>query len=265
MRPRLRQFILFSVLLASCLSASSFGKPSSQVLKKEDLTFRKLTYTDKIGHTMPYRLFVPANYDANQKYPLIFWLHGANGRGSDNLKQISGANENGTHVWTTPANQAQLPAFVLAPQCPDRHFWSEPELNQISPELQMALDILAEVQKEFSIDPDRVYAAGQSMGGLGVWSLLQAKPGRWAAALVLCAYDNFTDAKAVAGVPLWVFQGDADMVVPVTTVRQMVKDLKKAGSQLRYSEYRKVDHDVWTKAFAEPDLVPWLASQKRGK
>ena len=102
------------------------------------------------------------------------------------------------------------------------------------------------------------------MGGLGVWALLQAQPDRWAAALVLCAYDNFTNPKALSRVPLWVFQGDVDMVVPVDLVRQMVKDLKKSGVQPRYSEYHNAGHDVWLKAFAEPDLVPWLVTQKRG-
>ena len=260
-----RASIWFSMLLAICMCAGTFKQTSAQVLKKDDLAFRKQVYTDKQGNKMPYRLFVPANYDPGQKYALIFWLHGGNGRGSDNLKQISGGNENGTHVWTTPANQAQLRALVLAPQCPEERFWSEPETNGISPQLQMALDILASVQKEFSIDPDRIYLAGQSMGGLGVWALLQSQPDRWAAALVLCAFDNFTNPKAMARVPLWVFQGDADMVVPANLVRQMVKDLNKSGVRPRYSEYHNAGHDVWERVFVEPDLVSWLAAQKRGK
>ena len=230
---------------------------------KDDLAFKKEVYADKLGVKMPYRLYVPAGYDPQKKYPLVFWLHGAAGRGSDNWKQISGGNEGGTHIWTAAANQAQLPAFVLAPQCPEDHFWSEPELNEISPELQMALDILAGVEKQYSIDPDRVYAAGQSMGGLGVWALLQTFPDRWAAALVLCAYDNFTNARALLRIPIWVFQGDADMVVPVDLIRTMMKDLKKAGSQARYTEYHKVGHEVWLNAFAEPDLVSWVAKNKR--
>src|SRR5437016_11785901 len=258
-----RASIWFSMLLAIWVCAGTSKQTSAQVLKKDDLAFRKQTYTDKQGNKMPYRLFVPANYDPSQKYALIFWLHGGSGRGSDNLKQISGGNENGTHVWTTPANQAQLRALVLAPQCPEERFWSDPETNEISPHLHMALDILASVQKEFSIDADRIYLAGQSMGGLGVWALLEVQPDRWAAALVLCAFDNFTNAKGIARVPLWVFQGDADMVVPVDLVRQMVKDLKKSGAQPRYSEYHNAGHDVWLKAFAEPDLVPWLAAQER--
>jgi predicted esterase len=71
--------------------------------------------------------------------------------------------------------------------------------------------------------------------------------------------------RGIARVPLWIFQGDADMVVPVVLVRQMVKDLKKSGAQPRYSEYHGVGHEVWEKAFAEPDLVPWIAAQKRAQ
>lgn len=230
---------------------------------KDDLTFKKQIYSDKLGVKMPYRLYVPAGYDSQKKYPLVFWLHGANGRGTDNGKQISGGNQDGTHIWTAPASQAQFPAFVLAPQCPEEHFWSDPELNEPSPQLQMALDILGAVEKEYSIDLDRVYAAGQSMGGLGVWALLQNFPERWAAGLVLCAYDNFTNVRGLVPIPIWVFQGDADMIVNVELVRTMIKSLKKAGSQVRYSEYHKVGHEVWVKAFAEPDLVSWVAAQKR--
>jgi predicted peptidase len=250
------------LIVNSCLPAHGFAQTSSQP-KKDDLLFRKLTYTDKQGSKMPYRLFVPLGYDASQKYPLVFWLHGAAGRGTDNLLQISGGNENGTHFWTTPEHQAQLRAFVLAPQCPEGHYWTEPETNAVSPQLQTALDILAAVEKEFSIDPDRLYVAGQSMGGMGVWAAVQAQPDRWAAALPLCAFANVSHALVFGRVPFWIFQGDADQVVPVTLVRQMVKDLQKAGLQPRYSEYHGVGHDVWTKAFAEPELFGWVAAQSR--
>ena len=263
MRLVLRSSIVLSILFALSACVGTYAQTPSKILSKDDLLFRKETYVDKKGNKMPYRLYVPVGYDASQKYPLILWLHGANGRGYDNKLQISGANEQGTHIWTTSENQAKIPAFVLAPQCPEDRYWTEPELNEVTPQLQSALDILAAVQKEFSVDPDRIYLAGQSMGGMAVWVLLQAQPDRWAAGLALCAFDNFTNAKAITRIPLWIFQGDSDMTVPVDLVRQMVKDLKKLGGQPRYSEYHKVGHDVWVKAFAEPDLVPWLAAQKR--
>jgi predicted peptidase len=249
------------LLTLFCLASAS----SARVLTKDEVDFRKNIYTDKKGARMPYRLFVPVTYSPSIKYPLVLWLHGGEGRGSNNVNQIVRGNEKGAHVWITPENQTKFPAFVLAPQCPQNENWSDPELNLPGKPLLLALEVLASVQKEFSIDPDRVYVVGQSIGGLGVWSLLQKYPEKWAAAVILCAYDNFTRPDVITRVPLWVFQGDEDRTVPVTMVRDMMKQLKKLHANLRYTEYHRVDHDIWTRVFAEPELVPWLASQRRGE
>ena len=234
-------------------------------LTKDDIDFRKEVYMNKKGDRLPYRLFVPLGYSSAKTYPLVLWLHDGEGRGSDNVKQIARGNQKGTHVWISDDVQGKFPAFVLAPQCPVGENWSDPELNQPSKALQLALEILASVEKQFAIDADRLYVVGQSMGGLGVWSLLQTHPEKWAGAVVLAAYDNFTAPLAISRIPLWVFQGDADRTVPVDLIRQMMKQLKKLNANLRYTEYHKVDHEVWNQAFAEPQLAAWLSSQRRGK
>jgi len=234
-------------------------------LTRDDIEFRKKVYTDKTGATLPYRLYVPLGYDANRKYPLLLWLHGADGRGTDNARQLTGGNQIATHFLASDAVQLKLPMFILLPQCPSGDNWSDPDLNAPTKWLELTMRALADVQKGFSIDPDRLYLAGQSMGGLGVWSTLQAYPGRWAAALILSAYDNFTDVKALAQTPLWVFEGTDDQTVPILLVRDMMKQLRKAHANLRYTEYPKTGHEVWNKAFADSDLVPWLSAQKRGQ
>lgn len=245
-------------LMAAILAPVAFA----QQLTSDDIEFRKKIYTNKKGEQLPYRLFVPLGYDANRKYPLLLWLHGGDGRGSDNVRQLNGGNQIGTHFFAGKQVQLKFPMFVLLPQCPSNDNWSDPDLNQPTKWLEMTMIALAEVQKEFSIDPSRIYLAGQSMGGLGVWSTLQAYPGKWAAAVILCAYDNFTDIKILAQTPIWLFQGTDDDTVPLLLVQQMVKQLKKAHANLRYTEYPKTGHDVWKKAFAEPDLLPWLSSQQ---
>jgi len=231
---------------------------------KEEPPFRKKMYTDKKGAKMPYRLFIPLGYDSAKKYPLVFWFHSGSGRGSNNESQISGENEKGSHLWTTPDNQTTFPAFVLGPQCPQNENWGNPELNDVSGPLQSAMEIFSLVQKDYSIDPDRIYLAGQSMGGFGVWALLQTYPEFWAGAIVVSSYDNFTNVRAITRVPLWMFQSEMDMTVPVDLVRQMVREIKKVGGSPHYTEYHKIKTEVWDEAFAEPQLVPWLASQKRG-
>src|SRR5215475_13799454 len=81
--------------------------------------FQPRVLTNAHGKSMPYRLFIPPNYDPKKKYPIVLWLHGGGGRGTDNLKQISGGNTSGTRVWVTADAQEKFPAFVVAPQCPE--------------------------------------------------------------------------------------------------------------------------------------------------
>jgi predicted peptidase len=215
------------------------------------------------GETMPYRLFVPPGYDSGKKYPLILWLHNALARGSDDLLQISGTDYAGTHLWTTPEAQAKFPAFVLAPQVSDTKAWARPHADTPPVSIRLALEILGTVEKEYAIDPDRIYIAGQSMGGEGVWAALVARPLQFAAAIVLCGYGEPWMIDRIAKTPVWFFQGAKDDIVTVEHAREWITSLRKAGGAPKYTEYPGIGHQVWDKAFAEPDLLRWLAAQRR--
>ena len=207
--------------------------------------------------TMPYRLFVPRGYDAAKKYPLVLWLHGSGGAGSDNRRQITLASTQGTHIWIRPENQAQNPTFVLAPQSPSGKTWNTPG------QLDVVLAILAAVQKEFSIDALRLYVAGQSMGGYGTWELIMRKPGLFAAAIPLCGGGRFMNASVLARMPIWAFHGAIDATVSVYESRKMIDAIRKAGGNPRYTEYPAVGHDVWIPAFKEPGLIDWVFAQHK--
>ena len=62
---------------------------------------------------------------------------------------------------------------------------------------------------------------------------------------------------------LWIFHGAKDDVVPLSSSEIMVKALKAAGANPRFTIYPDIEHDSWTQAFAEPDLLPWLFSKQR--
>jgi predicted peptidase len=228
-----------------------------------EVGFLARSYHSPTGETMFYRLFIPTNYDEHEKFPLILWLHNAQGRGSDNLAQISGTDYQGTHLWTTPDAQVKLPAFVLAPQISDTKAWARPHANTPPVSIRLALEILDSVEKDYAVDLDRVYVAGESMGGEGAWMAMAVAPGRFAAAIALCGYGESWMIPLVAKTPVWAFQGDADDIVPVEQAREWIAALRAAGGSPKYSEYRGVGHNVWEKAFTEPDLLPWLSSQRR--
>lgn len=210
--------------------------------------------------TMPYRLFVPPGYDAKQKYPMVIWLHGAGGAGTDNRLQIAGDQVSGTHAWTRPAMQAQHPAFVLVPQSPGA--WGT-MAGQLGPETRLVVEILESLKREFSIDPGRVYLTGQSNGGYGVWSLITQRPDLFAAGVPLCGGGDPRRAPVIVRLPIWAFHGDKDDVIPVTESREMIAAIRKAGGQPRYTEYKGLDHNIWTRTFKEPELATWLFAQHK--
>ena len=216
------------------------------------------TFKASTGDTMPYRLFVPEATARTKPLPLIVYLHGGGGVGRDNQKQISGGNTAGTHSWTTTQAQRKHPAFVLAPQL------SDSGRSSGWPGVAGAvLEIVAALSREFVIDADRVYVTGQSLGGYGTWDFISRHPDVFAAAVPLCGGGDPSRIGAARTLPIWAFHGGQDPVVPVTESKAMIAALRRAGSQVKYTEYPDVGHDVWTRAYADPDLANWLFSQRR--
>ena len=126
-----------------------------------------------------------------------------------------------------------------------------------------ALAILAEVEKDYKIDPAREYLTGASMGGYGTWSIGLENPGKFAALVPVVGGGNPARAKDIAHLAIWVFHGDADTVVNVNKSREMVAALKEAGAQPKYTEWPGMGHKSWEDAYATPELYTWLLEQKR--
>jgi predicted peptidase len=255
------RFFLSALLVAPLATA---GRAQQEAPNAAVAGFFAGSYRSPSGEAMQYRLFVPPGYQASQKYPILLWLHGAAGRGSDNFSQLSGGNFAGSHLWTTPENQAKYHAFVLAPQVDVTKGWAHPHTNTPPVAIRLALEILDTVDQKYSIDRAREYVAGQSMGGEGVWAALSIAPPRFAAAIALCGYGDAYMTPRVAKVPVWIFQGEGDPVVAVSRARAWVAELREADGAPKYTEYPGIGHNAWDVAFKEPELVAWLFSHQLG-
>ncbi|MDB5106752.1 MAG: esterase [Fibrobacteres bacterium] len=224
------------------------------------------------GKTIVYRLFVPKNYQAGRKYPLMLTLHGAGERGSDDSLQLY---HDFNRMWASDSIQNAHPCFVVAPQCPKDSQWVNTpwakgsyELDKItiSEPMKSVVGILDSLEKEFNIDRDRVYLSGISMGGYGTWFLAMKYPTRFAAAVPVCGGADPRKAPDIAKLPIWTFHAEDDGTVPVAGTREMVAALKAAGSSVKYTEYPKalgINHASWVPAGKTPELVPWVFQQVR--
>lgn len=221
------------------------------------------------GAKLAYRLLKPATIEPGKSYPLVIFLHGAGERGDDNKAQL----KHGAPLFAKPESREKFPCFVIAPQCPKDQTWSavkgwtdaESFQTEPKPAMKLLLGAVDAIEKEFTIDPDRIYVTGLSMGGYGSWDLITRFPGKFAAAIPVCGGGDKEKIAIAKGVPVWAFHGLADNVVPPARSQEMVAAIRAAGGKAAHTEYPGVAHDSWTYAYGEPNLLPWLFAQRRGQ
>ena len=201
--------------------------------------------------TLDYLLYLPPNYgeDTAKRWPLILFLHGVGERGDD-PQQVK--------LYGLPRlleSGVDLPFIVVSPQCPADSYWL-----LLLDELKALVDHIAE---RYPVDPQRIYLTGMSMGGTGAWMLGIAYPELFAAMAVICGRGFPTLAGRLQHMPIQVFHGDADPVVPVDESRRMTAALSKHGGDVSLTIYSGVDHDSWTQTYANPELYDWFLSHTR--
>ncbi|MDD4493314.1 MAG: prolyl oligopeptidase family serine peptidase, partial [Eubacteriales bacterium] len=267
--------ILLSVVLVSALLMSSAlpAFADAEVLEK-DMIFRYMRdkrFTSS-GTKLPYRMYVPEDYDEAQEYPLVVFFHGAGERGNDNRFQVIYPYSIVSRLLTEE-NRKNYKCIIIAPQCATGFQWVDTpwskgsySINEVpeSEFMKATMALIESVKREYSIADDRVYATGISMGGFGTWDIISRHEELFAAAVPICGSGDPFYAEVLKDMPIWTFHGSADTSVPVEGTREMVEALIAAGSDsIRYTEYENEEHNVWNKAYVEDDLVSWLFEQTR--
>ena len=213
----------------------------------------KLTYTDAQGNSMPYRLLKPKRYLSARKYPLVVFLHGSEERGTDNDTPIQ--IRKGAYEFVATAKTYSY--FMLIPQCPSGMEWS-------GKPIRLVFELIQKVYQDFSIDPDRIYAVGLSMGAMGMWELVIRQPETFAAGISVCGWHSTNQMAKIKNIPFLVFHGTRDQAVPVKGSRKLVQALQEIGGRVEYIEYQGADHFIWEKTFTDHDVIDWLFKQSKG-
>ncbi len=189
-------------------------------------------YLSDIDKTLqPYRVYVPSAYDATKKYPLIIALHGM---GGDENSFFLGY-DNGLIK-----REAEARGYIVA--CPKGR--GSASMYMANAERDV-IDVIAQMKNDYSIDPDRVYLTGHSMGGYGTWSVSVNHPELFAAIAPIAGGGTLLTVNklaAISHVPEIVVHGDADPTVPVEESRKMVKAAQATGAKVKYIEVPGGNH-----------------------
>ena len=218
---------------------------------------------------MPYRYYAPENYSKEYAYPVVLFLHGAGERGTDNEAPL-------IHVLQDWFNDTESPIYqsiIIVPQCPEGEQWvNTPWENGSydsdavgeSDAIKEALSILDKICEKESVNPDRIYVAGLSMGGYGTWNLLMNHSDIFAAGMPICGGADPSKANILKDLAIYTFHGDRDSVVPVAGTREVVAAIQNAGgTKIFYEEVPNVDHNVWTHAASRGDILRQMFEQRK--
>lgn len=232
-----------TILFVIFMVTSSFSQQEKQ-------TVHNFSKEIKVTVSANYLLYLPKDYsENNESYPLVLFLHGAGERGND-LEKVK------VHGLPRLINEGkEFPFIVVSPQCPEEVFWSTDVLSAL----------LDEIEANYRVDKNRIYVTGLSMGGNGTWSLALAEPNRFAAIAPVCGWSVPSVACTIKHLPIWVFHGAKDDVVPISASEIMVERLKTCDGNVKFTVYPEANHDSWTETYNNEELYKWFLEQSLDK
>ena len=245
MKSFLLSLVICCCFLSGCTNLDT-AISKSQPGQSGKLFDEKVAIDAKLG----YLLYLPKNYSADKQWPLVMFLHGVGERGN-NLEKIK------AHGLAKLAEKQDFPFIIVSPQCPDDTWWD------ISTQVESLNGLLDNIIDSYSVDTKRVYLTGLSMGGFGTWALASAHSEKFAAIVPICGGGNHHNVKKLAKLPIWVFHGDKDGVVPIKRSQEMVDAIKKENGDIKFTVYPGVGHDSWTQTYNNPELYKWLLNHTK--
>lgn len=192
---------------------------------------------------LKYVVRYPDGFSADEKYPLIFCLHGAGYRGGDYDRIMANP------FFKETEKQEGFPFVMAAPIC------SEDTWFDLWGELKT---LVVKLASQSFVDVKRIYMMGASMGGYGTWQLAMSMPQYFAAIAPICGGGMYWNAGRLLNVPVWAFHGALDQAVLPEESRKMVDAVNKKGGQAKLTMYPENGHNAWSDTYSNPELFRWF-------
>lgn len=248
--------------------------------------FKQLVYTDPNynNEKLMYNLYVPKNYDPSKKYPLVLFMHDAGVVSNNHINTLTQGL--GAVIWATPSEQAKHECFVLAPQYTSV---VTDDNAKTTDSLDVTVDLVKELEKKYSIDPNRLYNTGQSMGGMMSIAMDIKYPDMFAASLLVACQWDPTKIAPMAKDNLWIIVSEGDnkaypgMDAITQTLEKQgatvskatwsaessaseftkdVSDMLAKGCNINYTVFKNGNHRyTWQYAYTIEGVRDWLFKQ----
>jgi predicted esterase len=273
-------------------SQAPFGTPGNQVAVKKGTSALNFGYYE----------YLPLNFSASsgQKYPVILYYHGIDGKGNGTT-DLPKLFNNGFPELIQQGNDYE--AIVISPQNSGNGFIGDFTASEF-------LTIYNYLIANYPIDLNRFYVTGLSAGGGSTWNALNTHYGKIAAALPICGYADLSNmAQNLKQTAIWAHHNFDDNVVNKSKTINNVNKISNTDvscmsvypyangtssaaladytmnfnnqtsqwtsaqgtlipkQKLAFTMYKTGSgqsslHDSWTRTYTNPMVIAWLLSQK---
>ena len=248
---------IITLLLTACVSFRKSSNVGSSILLSDRGIPYMYMFCEDSG--LNYLITFPKNYDSEKQYPMIVYLHSMAERGTDLHKLIRNEEGQGNGLSKYALDDKLPHFFTISPLCPDGIYWSF---------LTKRLNILlSNITNDKSIDIDRIYLTGVSMGGMGTWSFAIDYP-HWFAGIAPISggiYKPFMsdNIQEIKNIPIWIFNDKYDEEIPIEKTLGILKKLEEAKADVIITIYENGEHYLNNIVFEEGALFDWFLQKRK--
>ena len=200
---------------------------------------------------------LPPEYDPLRRYPVVVSLHAA---WSTPLNQIDWWAGQPSQDGLRRGQATRRGVIVIAPA------WTAPQQTSYEYSARdhaAVLNALRAAQRRFSIDSDRVFLSGHSLGGDAAWDIALAHPDLWAGLVAIAPtagkYVNhyWHNARTL---PIYIVAGELDTACMARNSMDLDRYFAK-GFDTTYVEYRGRGHEHFSDELLR--IFDWMAIKQR--
>lgn len=192
---------------------------------------------------MAYNLYLPNNYNANNNYRLVLFLHGAGDRGNNHVAPLNAGY--GFIETLLNSDSYKNDTIILVPQCPEPYLWVENSWvtgeytfsDTPSPAINLVKLLTDKIVNDYAVNKNKIYVSGVSMGGMAVWDLIARYPSYFAAAAPICGALDTTKIDSYIKTPIFTCNDIRDTIINAQPTVNVYNTLKSQNADIVYKNY----------------------------
>ncbi len=209
----------------------------------------------------PFRQFIPLHYEKNYSYPLVIWLHGATGCEHE-INQVMPHISMRNYLGISP--RGGLKHSAQHPNGDVTYTWDQSQ-KCVESALEDVLSCIDHAKQRFNVASDRIFLAGNDVGGTMAMQLALTEPQHFAGVAsiggAMPADRPLARVLKARKMPVLLVQGSDSHEYDTNALCSDVRLLHSAGMPVTVRQY-PCGQEVTTKMLS--DLNAWIMERVAG-